>query len=151
MFHWWHRVRDGTLKRRSFEVYMRSLRIRFEAVLEVGKAGDHAKTAKTCANLLNHARSLWTFVRIEGVEPTNNTAEQAIRHAVIIRKISHGTHSEEGSRFIERILTVHGTLRRQQRNILGFLRDACAAKLHNTPPPSLLPIPALRRQLAIAA
>ncbi len=151
MFHWWHRVRDGTLTRATFKVYMRSLQIRFEARLEVGAACGHSKTAKTCANLLKHACSLWTFVRVEGVEPTNNAAEQVVRHGVIIRKISYGTHSEAGSRFIERILTVHATLRRQRRNILAFIRDACEAKLHNRPPPSLLPDATLRGQLANAA
>jgi transposase len=151
MFHWWHRVRDGTLTRSSFKVYMRSLRIRFEAMLELGMGSAHSKTAKTCANLLKHTVALWTFVRVEGVEPTNNAAEQAVRHAVLLRKISHGTHSEAGSRFIERILTVHATLRRQQRNILRFLRDACEAQLHNRNAPSLLPMKALSSQPAIAA
>lgn len=151
MFHWWHRVRDGTLTRATFKVYMRSLRIRFEVMLEVGALCSHSKTAKTCANLLKHACSLWTFVRVEGVEPTNNTAEQVVRHGVIIRKISYGTHSEAGSRFIERILTVHATLRRQRRDILAFLRGACEAKLHNRPPPSLLPVASLRCQPANAA
>jgi len=144
MFHWWHRVRDGTLSRRSFQIYMRSLRTRFEAGLRLGTLSDHPKTVKTCANLLKHADALWTFVRVDGVEPTNNAAEQVVRHGVIMRKISHGTHSHAGSRFIERILTVHATLRRQQRNIIAFLREACAAKLHNQRPPSLLPTPALR-------
>jgi transposase len=151
MFHWWHRVRDGTLTRKSFQVYMRSLRIRFEAMLEVGSRCDHSKTAKTCANLLKHACSLWTFVRVEGVEPTNNFAEQVVRHGVLLRKVSYGTHSEAGSRFIERILTVHATLRRQQRDILGFLREACEAQLNNCPPPSLLPATTIQDQLAIAA
>jgi len=151
MFHWWHRVRDGTLTRATFKVYMRSLQIRFEAMLEVGALCGHSKTAKTCANLLKHACSLWTFVRVEGVEPTNNPAEQVVRHGVLIRKISYGTHSEAGSRFIERILTVHATLRRQRRGILVFLRDACEAKLHNRQPPSLLPVPSLRGQLPNAA
>lgn len=151
MFHWWHRVRDGTLSRRSFQVYMRSLRTRFEAALRLGTLTDHPKTVKTCANLLKHADALWTFVRVEGVEPTNNAAEQVVRHGVILRKLSHGTHSEAGSRFIERILTAHATLRRQQRNVLVFLRKACVARLHNRCPPSLLPIPALRRHAAKAA
>jgi transposase len=151
MFHWWHRVRDGTLSRRSFEVYMRPLRTRFEASLGLGALSDHPTTVKTCANLLKHADSLWTFVRVEGVEPTNNAAEQAVRHGVIIRKVSYGTHSEAGSRFIERILTAHATLRRQRRSIVEFLRQACEARLHHSQPPSLLPMPALRRQLARAA
>lgn len=151
MFHLWHRVRDGTLARSSFKVYLRSLRTRFETLLELGTLSDHPKTVKTCAKLLDHACSLWTFVRIEGVEPTNNAAEQAVRHAVILRKISYGTHSEAGSRFIERILTVHASLRRQNRSVLTFLRDACTAQLHNQRPPSLLPTPTLSRQIVNAA
>ena len=120
-------------------MYMRSLRLRFEAALRLGVHSDHPKTAKTCAKLLRHFDSLWTFVRVRGVEPTNNPAEQVIRHGVIIRKISGGTHSEAGSRFVERILTVHATLRRQNRNILEFLREACVARLQGSAPPSLLP------------
>jgi transposase len=53
--------------------------------------------------------------------------------------LSHGTHSESGSRFIERILTVHATLRLQERNVLDFVRQACEAALHQTNSPSLLP------------
>jgi len=148
MFHWWHRLRDGTLSRRSFQVYMRSLRARFESALKLGAACDHPKTSKTCANLLKHADALWTFVRVSGVEPTNNPAEQAVRHPVLIRKVSYGTHSDAGSRFVERILTVHATLRRQQRDIVGFLRDACVAKLQARQAPSLLPTPPLSVPLA---
>jgi hypothetical protein len=61
----------------------------------------------------------------EGVEPTNNAAELRIRHAVLLRKTSYGTHSGEGSRFVERILTVHASLRQQDRRVLEFVRDAC--------------------------
>ena len=141
MFGWWHRVRDGTLARSTFQVYMRGLRRRFEALLAQGAALPKSKTSKTCKNILKHADSLWTFVYIEGVEPTNNRAEQKVRHGVILRKISGGTNSEAGSRFIERILTVHATLRQQQRSILDFLRDACQAALLGKPAPSLLPVP----------
>ena len=75
----------------------------------------------------------------EGVEPTNNIAERAVRHGVLCRKTSYGTHSENGSRFIERILSVHATLRQQQRNVLHFVHDACRAALSGTAAPSLLP------------
>ncbi|HMA91915.1 MAG TPA: IS66 family transposase, partial [Polyangiaceae bacterium] len=67
------------------------------------------------------------------------------------RKISGGTHSEQGSRFAERGLTVVATLRQQNRNILAFLRAACEARLARTAPPSLLPEPATIRTLARAA
>ena len=94
MFLWWHRVRDGTLARSTFRVYMRSLQHRVEALLAEGAAGPHFKTARTCVKLLKHADALWTFLYIEGVEPTNNTAERAVRHGVLYRKGSYGTHSD---------------------------------------------------------
>lgn len=139
LFHFWHRVGDGTLKRSTFQVYMRGGRARVNALLTEGAASPHAKTSKTCKKLLGQFESLWTFVRVEGVEPTNNLAEQIIRHGVIMRKLSFGTHSKKGSRFIERILTVHATLRLQKRNVLDFVVDACEAKLRGTKSPSLLP------------
>jgi transposase len=89
--------------------------------------------------LVKHFPALWTFVRIEGIEPTNNDAERAIRHAVIWRKSSFGTHSPEGSRFVERILTVSATLKQQGRNVVDFITQACEASLHGRKAPSLLP------------
>ncbi len=140
MFGWWHRVRDGTLARSTFRVYMRSVQRRVESLLAEGTAVPHFKTARTCAKLLKRADALWTFLYVEGVEPTNNTAERAVRHGVLCRKTTYGTHSEEGSRFIERILSVHATLRQQKRNVLHFVQDACRAVLDGTPSPSLLPV-----------
>lgn len=151
MFTWWHRVRDGTLARSTFRVYMRTVQRRFEALLAEGEAVPHPKTSKTCALLLKRRDALWTFVYIEGVEPTNNGAEQVVRHGVIMRKISHGTHSVAGSRFVERMLTVHATLRRQHRNILDFMRAACTAALRRHPAPSILPIEASASPLRRAA
>jgi transposase len=139
MFHWWHRVRDGTLARSTFRIYMRPLQRRFEAMLAQGVAVSNSKTSRTCTQLLKHREALWTFVTIEGVEPTNNGAEQAVRHGVILRKISSGTHSVAGSRFVERMLTVHASLRRQHRSVLNFMNAACSAALQKQPGPSLLP------------
>lgn len=139
MFAWWHRVRDGTLARSTFRVYMRSVQRRVEVLLTEGAAVPNFKTARTCAKLVKRADALWTFLYVDRVEPTNNNAERAVRHGVLCRKTSYGTHSEEGSRFIERILSVHATLRQQQRNVLHFVHDACRAALLGAPVPSLLP------------
>ena len=73
------------------------------------------------------------------MEPTNNRAERALRNAVIWRKISFGTDSERGSRYVERILTVISTLKQQRRHVLDFLTAACEAALDGRQPPSLLP------------
>jgi hypothetical protein len=86
-----------------------------------------------------HADALWTFVEVEGVEPTNNRSERGLRHAVIWRKSSYGSHSEAGSRFVERMLTVRATLRAQGRNVVQFVTQAVLASLNRLPLPSLLP------------
>jgi transposase len=82
---------------------------------------------------------LWTFVRVEGIEPTNNAAERALRHAVMWRKTSYGTDSEAGSRFVGNILSIVATCRQQGRNVLEFLTQCCQAYIQGAPLPSLLP------------
>jgi transposase len=83
--------------------------------------------------------ALWTFVRVEGIEPTNNAAERALRHAVQWRKMSYGTESAVGSQYVENILTVVATCRQQGRNVLEYLTGCCCATLEGTAPASLLP------------
>jgi transposase len=83
--------------------------------------------------------SLWTFVREQGVEPTNNDAERPLRRAVLWRRKSFGTKSESGSRFVERILTVVTTLRRQGRDVLNYLTAACASVIGGGESIRLLP------------
>jgi transposase len=73
------------------------------------------------------------------VEPTNNAAERALRHAVLWRKTSGGTESEGGSRFAANTLTIVATCRQQGRSVLGFLTTCGQARLQGTRSPSLLP------------
>ena len=82
---------------------------------------------------------LWTFARVQGVEPTNNAVERALRHAVIWRRISGGTDSAEGSRFVERMLSVVATCRQQEINVLDYLTRCYQAHLDGRPAPSLVP------------
>ena len=82
---------------------------------------------------------MWTFVRIEGVEPTNNNGEHAIRPGVLWRKISFGTQSARGNLFVERMMTVTATCRQQGRNTLEYLTEAIQAHLCGHLAPSLLP------------
>jgi len=83
--------------------------------------------------------ALWLFVRVEGLEPTNNAAERAIRPAVLWRRVSFGSQSEAGSLFVARMLTVVTSLRSQNRNVLEFMTEAILAARRGTSSPSLLP------------
>lgn len=139
MFRLWHRVRDGTLGRAAFQQKMRPVQDKIVALLREGMVCPVAKVAGRCREILELEKALFTFVHQEGVEPTNNAAERALRHAVLWRKGCFGTDSYTGSRFVERILTVVTTLRLQKRNVLEWVTQACEAKQHHKPSPSLLP------------
>ena len=97
------------------------------------------KTEGTCRDILKRREALGTFVQLDGVEPTNKTAERAIRPGVLWRKGSVGTQSEAGSRFVESMLTVVATLQQQQRNVCEYFTEACEAALRGDAAPSLLP------------
>jgi transposase len=139
MFTWWHRVREGTLARSTFRSYLTPLRREVERLLEAGSQCGVVKTEGTCREILKRREALWTFVQVEGVEPTNNTAERAIRPGVQWRKGSFGTQSQDGSRFVESMMTVVATLKQQKRNVLDYLTAAHEAALRGEPAPSLLP------------
>jgi transposase len=140
MFKWWHRVRNGTLERRVFQRRMRKVEKRVGELLQEAAAHAEKKTAGMAKEILKLEKCLWVFVDVPGVEPTNNYGERTLRQAVIYRKISFGTRSVQGSRFIERILTVVTTLKQQKRNTLEFLREALWAHRRGQSPPSLLPV-----------
>ena len=139
MFHLWHRLCDGTMTRAAFLEYIENLRPHVVARLQEGATCPVQAVAGRCSQILELEPALWTFAYVEGVEPTNNAAELRIRHGVMWRNTSFGTDSPNGSRFVERILTVVTTLRMQGRNVLDYVTAACEAALLGTPPPSLLP------------
>jgi len=139
LFTWWHRVRDGTLARSSFQAYVRPLRAEVKDLLRQGKACTDEKLSGMCGEILKLEVAMWTFVCVENVEPTNNESERALRHAVIWRKTSFGTQSDAGTSFVERILTVVSTLRLQRRSVLDYLAEVCSAALEGRAGPSLLP------------
>jgi transposase len=139
MFEWWHQVREGTMTRAAFARRMKPIRKGVEDLLREGAICGHPKVEGTCRQILEVAPAMWTFIRVPGVEPTNNSAERALRPAVQMRKSSFGTHSEHGSRFVERMLTVAATLRQQGRNVFEYVTEACDRAFLGRRPRSLLP------------
>jgi transposase len=136
----WLKVRDGTRTRRWFQrSILPWLREEVHQLLDSGSRCASVKTARVCGELLSLGASLWRFADCPGVEPTNNAAERAVRHAVCWRTTSYGTDSEGGSRFVERILAVVSSCRSQGREVLEFLTQAITAQQTQSPKPSLLP------------
>ena len=137
----WYRFGEATIDRPTLGLELAPLQAELRQALEAGLEPPHAVVAGAlCGNLLDSWPALWTFARVDGVEPTNNAAERALRPAVLWRKGSFGTQSDEGSRFVERLLTVAATCKQQGRGLLDFLIQAITASRLGLPPPSLVPL-----------
>jgi hypothetical protein len=141
LFALWHRWHDGLLTRDQFEQFMGLLRQLVELTLTEGAYCGHPAPEHTCQNLLELKEALWTFVATPGVDPTNNAAERALRGSVIRRKLSCGTPSTRGNRFIERLSPVVATCRQQGRAVLAYLREAIEAFLFGRSAPPWVPVP----------
>ena len=88
-------------------------------------------------NLLKRWPALWTFSHTDGVEPTNNHAERGLRGAVIYRKLSLGSQSDQGERTIERLLSASVTCRLREQSLFAYLAHALAAHARGHPAPAL--------------
>ena len=139
VFREWYRFREGEITRRGLRRRLKPIRVRLERLLRRHVSNPVPAARKIAKDLREYGAALWTFAKVEGVEPTNNAAERAVRKGVLWRKASFGSHSAEGSRFAERMLTVGESLRAQGRSILGFLETSRRASLIGCNWPSLLP------------
>jgi transposase len=140
LFELWARYRDGTLTRRGLTRLTKPLRSEIEGLLLRGVFSGNDQLYGMCRELYDHRDWLWTFLEVEGVEPTNNASERALRHAVIWRKLSFGTQSAAGSRFVETMLTVVETCRQQSRSVFAFVAQALSAHFAHKPAPAILAV-----------
>ena len=125
MFVVWHRIRDGTEDFDDRRVLMDAPQRELTELFEQGKNHEHKRVRGLCTRALGKWKMWWRFV-VVGSEPTNNEAERALRPAVIFRKLSHGSRSERGSRFFERMMTVVETLRGHGHDVFDFLSRTVA-------------------------
>jgi transposase len=139
LFEHWADYRAGRITRAALVRRMGPVRRKVERLLLGGLQSGNKDVRGTCRELYERSDWLWTFLRHEGVEPTNNAGERSLRHAVIWRKLSFGTQSAAGSRFVETMLTVIESCRQQRRNAFAFVTAAVEAHLAHQLAPSLLP------------
>ena len=138
LFEHWAEYRREEITRAALQRRMAPVRREVERLLLRGAQSGNRQMQGMCQELHAHQDWLWMFLYHEGVEPTNNASERALRHAVIWRKLSFGAQSARGSRFAETMLTVIETCRQQNRNAFAFVAAATAAHLAGKNAPSLL-------------
>jgi transposase len=136
---WAWEVFAHTGERRQLKRTVRSLQRQYKPIIRAyaAKRARNKRCRGMARNLLKAWPALWTFAKHEGVQPTNNHAERALRSAVIYRKLSLGSQSEGGELRISRLLSAHTTCRLQHRSLFAYLADAIAAHARGDPVPSL--------------
>jgi len=126
LFRAWHAfVKTGQTDRAKLQGDLAPVKTKMRELLEGG--AKSVANWEFCQGVLKVWDALWTFAEREGVEPTNNVAEQALRHAVVWEKISLGTWSDWGCRFVERIESLVATTRQQGGTVLRILTEAIRA------------------------
>ncbi len=139
LFEHWADYRAGRITRAALRRRMGPVRRKAERLLLRGTQSSSRNVRGTCRELYGHRGWLWAFLRYEDIEPTNNAGERSLRHAVIWRKLSFGTQSVGGSRFVETMLTVIESCRQQRRDVFSFVTSAVEAHLAHDSASSLLP------------
>jgi transposase len=139
MFILWYKVREKELSRTSFQAAMKFTKKSIEDLLLEGTKSSNKLTQGSCRKILKQKLALWTFIDVEGLEPTNNIAERTIRAYVLWRKMSFGSQSERGNRFIERMMTVRASCKQQERTISDFIKRSIRSYYGAGETPSLLP------------
>jgi len=144
LFRLWHRFRAGPEARYPIadrqELILKSLPLqrKFFALGERYLDSKDNDVRNLATALFVHCGEFFVFIEKDGVEPTNNAAERALRCAVQWRKTSFGSRSARGETAMARLLTVTRTCRMQNRNSLNYLAAAVRAHRSAAPVPSLL-------------
>ncbi len=138
----WRLYKGGFLDQIALQQVLIPVRVAMRDRLTAGVTSPYPKIASFSREVLAHWDALWTFSRVEGVEPTNNAAERALRHAVLWRKGCFGSRSAAGGRFVERLLSVRATCVQQERSLFAFVTEAVQAAWAGAPAPVLVALPA---------
>jgi len=138
VFRLWHLFKGGGIERPELQRWTAQLRTRMFALLDEGARKSGYETPGMCRGIIKTEPAMWTYLYHVGVEPTNNVGEQKARIGVMYRKVSQGTRSDRGSRFVERVLTTSATLRQQGRNVSQHIVDVAHTVLNGAPEPDLI-------------
>lgn len=141
MFEHWHRFKAGAIDRVELQRLTQTYRPTFEAFCKLGARQKRDRRWRALgADLLRQWPAVFRFLDESGVEPTNNAAERGLRGGVLWRRICQGSRTDEGSHFVQRLMTVAANCKRQGRPVIRFLADALLAWRAGVSPPSLLPL-----------
>jgi len=138
IFENWNRFKEGKMKRSTLQRKSKVWEREVDAALKEGMENGNSDVGGTCRHIWRRSEALWTFIRRENIEPTNNAAERALRPAIIKRNLSFGVDSDSGRQFLERMLSIIATSEQQNIDTYAYLQSTLTAQLTGKPTPKLL-------------
>jgi len=138
IFENWNRFKEGKMKRSTLQRKSKVWEREVDAALEEGMENGNKDVGGTCRHIWRRSEALWTFIKRESIEPTNNTAERALRPAIIKRNLSFGVDSESGRQFLESMLSIIATSEQKNIDTYAYLQSTLTAQLTGKPTPKLL-------------
>ena len=133
------KYRDGKIKWKMRNKRLDNVRRKVKYWLKKGVNNGSEQLSGLSQRLLKEFANIFMFIKVKGMEPTNNLAERDLRKLVIWRKKSYGTKSKKGKTFVETITTVAQTLRKQRKNVLKFIQSTIKHFYYEKDPPLINP------------
>jgi len=96
-----------------------------------------AKVRALAHELLNDWDTFWVILEHPHLPLTNNEAERALRHWVIVRRASQGTRTEQGSRVLALLASVIDTCRKRAVSPWPYLAEVLRQRRQGLPAPAL--------------
>lgn len=121
IFTHWHAFQKAGGSREQLLLKTQPMRERMNDFCFAFRYSSDQRVQTRTKRLLDNWEHLFTFLEHEGVQPTNNIAERAIRPAVQWRKICFGSQSHVGEKFVGHLLTVVRTCQLHDTNAFEFL------------------------------
>ncbi len=95
----------------------------FRAACERARKCSHEKTHALAVEFLNDWEAIFRVLAHPHLPLTNNEAERALRHWVILRRISYGTRTSQGSRVFALLASIIDTCRKRKASPWRFLAE----------------------------
>jgi transposase len=111
----------------------------WQAALPRSRGPLHRLIRNMARRFDKHGEAYFQFITTPGIEPTNNSVEQAMRFVVMDRHVTQGTRSARGREICERLWTVMATCALHKRSPFQWMCQAIRAYFMGRPVPSLVP------------
>lgn len=137
-----HRLRETPQDPDALRMQNQQLLTLLRSLCETHRDIGHDDSRKLAGEFHNDWAAIVRVIETPAHPLTNNLVERSLRHWVLLRKITFGSLTTQGSRVVALLASVIDTARLREVNPWGFIAEVLAERRKNQPAPRL-PMPVL--------